>query len=143
MLREKAIEDERPAYVHGNQLLSLVMKEQMSWMAAAISRASEARKVDEIGKDVETNRLNKKSVGWLRYLFRKCVTKDDWSEDGEPHEWWDRVREPLSLSLSLSSSTDSNKNTYNKQNTFAPMASFPRFDLHESSYFVHTRDSLY
>ena len=72
MLREKAIEDERPAYVHGNQLLSLVMKEQMSWMAAAKSRASEARKVDEIGKDVETNRLNKKSVGWLRYF--ECAT---------------------------------------------------------------------
>lgn len=109
-MREKAIEDERPAYVHGNQLLSLVMREQMSWMQAMKTRSGQ-KKVDAIGDNVSDHLLNRKAIGWLRYLYRKCVTDDDWSEDGDPHEWWDRA-------------------------TFAPMSSFPRFDLHESSYFV-------
>ena len=90
-LREKAIEDERPAYVHGNQLLSLVMREQMSWMQAMKARYSSRRKVDEIGDGNVPHKLNRKAIGWLRYLYRKCVTNDDWSEDGDPHEWWDRM----------------------------------------------------
>ena len=54
-------------------------------------------------------RLNKRAIGWLRHLHRKATTADDWSEDGEPHEWWDRY------------STE-------------PTLSFARFDLSESSY---------
>lgn len=53
--------------------------------------------------------LNDRARGWLQYLHRKATTPDDWSEDGEPHPWWDRT------------STD-------------PMCSFPRFDLQESTY---------
>ena len=55
------------------------------------------------------HRLNARARGWLRFLWRKATTADDWSEDGEPHPWWDRY------------STE-------------PMLSFPRFDLSESSY---------
>ena len=47
--------------------------------------------------------------GWLRHIWRKATTEDDWSRSGEPHPWWDRYSAP-------------------------PMLSFPRFDLSESSY---------
>ena len=53
--------------------------------------------------------LSSEVRGWLRYLWRKAMTPDDWSRDGEPHPWWDRY-------------------------SLAPMLSFPRFDLSESSY---------
>jgi hypothetical protein len=53
--------------------------------------------------------LSPKSQGWLRHLWRKATTPDDWSRSGEPHPWWDRY-------------------------SFPPMLSYPRFDLSESSY---------
>ncbi len=54
-------------------------------------------------------RLKPEVRGWLRHLWRKAMTPDDWSRGGEPHPWWDRY-------------------------SLAPMLSFPRFDLSESSY---------
>jgi hypothetical protein len=54
-------------------------------------------------------RLNPEVRGWLRHLWRKATTEDDWSRSGEPHPWWDRY-------------------------SLEPMLSFPRFDLTESSY---------
>ena len=57
----------------------------------------------------EARELGPRARGWLQYLWRKSTTPDDWSEDGEPHPWWDRYSTP-------------------------PMTSFPRFDLSESSY---------
>ena len=54
-------------------------------------------------------RLNPEVRGWLRHLWRKATTDDDWSRSGEPHPWWDRY-------------------------SLEPMLSFPRFDLTESSY---------
>lgn len=56
-----------------------------------------------------SKRLNERARGWLRHLWRKATTADDWSRDGEPHPWWDRK-------------------------SVAPMLSFPRFDLSESAY---------
>ena len=56
-------------------------------------------------------RLNDRALGWLRFLHRKATTKDDWSEDGTPHPWWDR---------------------YSNE----PTLSFARFDLSESSYAI-------
>jgi hypothetical protein len=53
--------------------------------------------------------LNDRTRGWLRHLWRKATTEDDWSLGGDPHPWWD-------------------------QYSMAPMLSFPRFDLSESSY---------
>jgi len=58
-----------------------------------------------------THLLNERAQGWLRFLWRKATTEDDWSEDGEPHPWWDRY-------------------------STAPMMNFPRFDLSESSYAI-------
>jgi hypothetical protein len=53
--------------------------------------------------------LNDRARGWLRFLYEKAVTPDDWSSRGTPNDWWDK------------SST-------------APMCAFPRFDLSESTY---------
>jgi hypothetical protein len=54
-------------------------------------------------------RLKPEVRGWVRHLWRKATTPDDWSRSGEPHPWWDGK-------------------------SLAPMLSFPRFDLSESSY---------
>lgn len=53
--------------------------------------------------------LGERARGWLRFLWRKAMSQDDWSEAGEPHAWWDRY-------------------------STAPMLDFPRFDLSESAY---------
>ncbi len=56
-----------------------------------------------------SQRLNERARGWLRHLWRKATTPDDWSRQGDPHPWWDRY-------------------------SVEPMLSVPRFDLSESSY---------
>jgi hypothetical protein len=53
--------------------------------------------------------LDEQARGWLRHMWDKATTPDDWSSAGEPHPWWDRDSSP-------------------------PMCAFPRFDLLESSY---------
>ena len=68
--------------------------------------AEEMRNVTE---STTAHDLNDRARGWLRHLWRKAVTPDDWSKEGEPHRWWDRY-------------------------SLEPMMSFPRFDLSESSY---------
>jgi len=45
--------------------------------------------------------------GWIRHLWRKATTPDDWSRAGRPNAWWD-------------------------DKSLAPMLSFARFDLSES-----------
>lgn len=60
-------------------------------------------------KPAASQRLKPEVRGWLRHLWRKAMTPDDWSSEGEPHGWWD-------------------------QYSLAPMLSFPRFDLSESTY---------
>ncbi len=56
-----------------------------------------------------TAELNARARGWIRHLWDKATTPDDWSSSGQPHEWWDR-------------------------DSSAPMCAFPRFDLGECSY---------
>ena len=58
---------------------------------------------------VTPGRLSPKARGWLRHLWRKAMTPDDWSSTGKPHPWWDAY-------------------------SLAPMLSYPRFDLSELSY---------
>ena len=36
--------------------------------------------------------------GWLRYLYRKATTPDDWSKEGRPHPHWDGVSNEPTLS---------------------------------------------
>ena len=55
--------------------------------------------------------LDDRSLGWLRYLHRKATTADDWDREGHPHPHWDNI-------------------------TGAPMLSWHRFDLIDSSYAV-------
>ena len=53
--------------------------------------------------------LNRRTRGWLRFLWEKATTPDDWDADGVPHMWWDRYSNPV-------------------------VTSYGRFDLHNSSY---------
>ena len=53
--------------------------------------------------------LNRRARGWLRFLWEKTTTPDDWGGDGMPHPWWDRYSNPV-------------------------VTSYPRFDLQDSSY---------
>jgi len=53
--------------------------------------------------------LNDRTLGWLRFMWDKATTDDDWSDQGEPHIWWDRYGSP-------------------------PMCAFPRFDIAEMGY---------
>ena len=41
--------------------------------------------------------LNDKTLGWL--TFRKVSINDDWSEDGEPLDWWDKTSNPPVLNF--------------------------------------------
>ncbi len=42
--------------------------------------------------------LNQRTLGWLRFLWEKAVTVDDWTSNGVPHPWWDRYTAPVVLS---------------------------------------------
>lgn len=55
--------------------------------------------------------LSERSIGWLRYLYRKATTPDSWDRDGRPHPHWD-------------------------DRSDAPMLSWARFDLIDSTYAV-------
>ena len=39
--------------------------------------------------------LNRRARGWLRFLWEKATTPDDWGADGVPHPWWDRYSNPV------------------------------------------------
>lgn len=53
--------------------------------------------------------LNRRTRGWLRFLWDKATTADDWSSGGVPHQWWDVYTSP-------------------------GVTSYGRFDLQTSSY---------
>jgi hypothetical protein len=38
--------------------------------------------------------LNARACGWLRFLWEKTTTPDDWSRRGKPHPWWDVYSAP-------------------------------------------------
>lgn len=42
--------------------------------------------------------LTPPGAGWLRFLWEKATTRDDWSSAGIPHPWWDRYTAPVVLS---------------------------------------------
>jgi len=42
--------------------------------------------------------LTPRGAGWLRFLWEKSTTQDDWSSNGVPHPWWDRYTLPVVLS---------------------------------------------
>ena len=114
-----ARKDGRPAFLHGNTLTKQFMEEIIK-IESAVKRLQRFLVDEKVGENVLNNELstptgpkwnmNKRCRQWLRYQYRKCTTPDDWTINGNPHEWWDRY-------------------------TSAPMLSFPRFDCSESSYF--------
>ena len=55
--------------------------------------------------------MSDNTKGWLRFIWQKSTTSDDWTSTGTPHPWWDRT-------------------------STAPMCAFPRFDLGETSYIL-------
>lgn len=120
-LRDEALQDERPAFVHGRTLMQQTVKETLrqfkaiskSQKALAQGRLEAAGPSAEAGNASCNSSLNEASRGWLHFLWKKAMTRegDDWSINGEPHPWWDRY-------------------------SFTPMCCFPRFDCHESSYFL-------
>jgi len=59
----------------------------------------------------DTPTLDDRSIGWLRYLWRKATTPDDWNRTGRPHAHWDDRSDP-------------------------PMLCWHRFDLIDSTYAV-------
>ena len=73
-----------------------------------MSRLPQPDPLSPITTTAETG-LNDRSLGWLRFMWDKATTVDDWSDNGEPHIWWDRYSEP-------------------------PMCAFPRFDVAEMGY---------
>ena len=55
--------------------------------------------------------LSDRNVAWLRYLYRKSTTPDNWDREGHPHDHWDNLSD-------------------------APMLCYHRFDLIDSTYAV-------
>ena len=35
--------------------------------------------------------MSDRSRGWLRYLYRKATTEDNWDKEGQPHPHWDAI----------------------------------------------------
>ena len=119
-LRHASLKDERPAFVHGRTLMQQTAKEAFRQFRAiaksqkALAKGKQSAKENcAATQEEKDSSLNRESRGWLHFLWLKATTweGDDWSIDGEPHPWWDRY-------------------------SFSPMACFPRFDCHESSYFL-------
>jgi len=121
--QKRAVADKRPAFEHGNNLNRIVYLEAFKALRANAYTTVIAKPLSsfksffpaafrqESSEAYEPNTLNLKSRGWLKHLWRKATTEDDWSIDGDPLPWWDRW-------------------------SSAPMLSFPRFDCSESSYFL-------
>src|SRR5947208_8390164 len=55
-----------------------------------------------LGPDAKTTfpAINRRTRGWLRFLWDKATTPDDWSSDGVPHQWWDNYTNPAVNSCS-------------------------------------------
>ena len=60
-------------------------------------------------QDTNPPHLSERARGWLRFLYRKATSDDDWAKDGQPSEMWDAQ-------------------------TLPPMLNWHRFDLSESSF---------
>lgn len=79
-------------------------------------------------------RLNERARGWLRFLWDKATTPDDWGYSENPERPWG-MRLPPRGAIDF---TDDGVGPHPwwDQYTTPPMLSFPRFDLADSSYAV-------
>mmetsp|Transcript_8237 Transcript_8237/g.24438 ORF Transcript_8237/g.24438 Transcript_8237/m.24438 type:complete len:302 (+) Transcript_8237:90-995(+) len=101
-----------PAFVWANTLVDQWFAEMKRWAAAGLAAAKAAvggTVLCGAPQDAAPPPSEVRVRGWLRHVWRKATTPDDWSATGTPHEWWDKMTGP-------------------------PMTSFPRFDLQEIAY---------
>lgn len=107
---------DRPAYKFATDIPGMP-KRELPKVVRAVRRslgllASQPRLAQPQRRPASVPHLNDRACGWLRHLYEKATTVDDWSYRGEgPHEWWDKTTGP-------------------------PMTSWPRFDLQESAYAI-------
>jgi hypothetical protein len=123
------VDTKAPGFQHANGLTDLAWTEQIKWNSTVAWRVFRHAfgnpllrfdpKVPRLSAAVprlsaagdEAPGLNIRSCKWLKYLYEKTTENDDWSVHGHPSDKWDKW-------------------------SLAPMCSFPRFDLHESSYAI-------
>jgi len=67
-------------------------QQEVAQVAASIQPALALRNVTQYPG------LTPRGAGWLRFLWEKATTQDDWSSNGVPHAWWDRYSAPVVLS---------------------------------------------
>ena len=74
---------------------------------------------------------NERTKGWLRFLWQKATTPDDWSYQGDEELPWG-----IKLERGPIDFTDDGKGPHPwwDQYSSAPYLSYPRFDLTDSSY---------
>ena len=74
---------------------------------------------------------NERTKGWLRFLWQKATTPDDWSYHGDEEFPWGIQLQPGPIDFS-----DDGKGPHPwwDQYSGAPFLSYPRFDLTDSSY---------
>jgi len=106
-----------PSFEHAQTLVQQSLTEFQRWGKVLAARRKNSALQVLPRSAPEATGLSLRARGWLHHLWRKATAphgsgkEDDWTASGKPHEWWD-------------------------MRTGAPMNSFPRFDLHESSYAV-------
>ena len=84
----------RPASKHANTLVDQSVAEADK-LAVAVAKGNELlasgpiERTDPMPQPATSYApiLNDRARGWLKFLFRKSTTPDDWSSTGEPHEW--------------------------------------------------------
>ena len=67
-------------------------------VSGAMAEAAQTRQPLETTPRSAFPTLNGRTRGWLRFLWEKTTTEDDWGAHGVPHPWWDRYTLPVVLS---------------------------------------------
>ena len=67
-------------------------------VSGAMAEAAQTRQPLETTPRSAFPTLNGRTRGWLRFLWEKTTTEDDWGAHGVPHPWWDRYTVPVVLS---------------------------------------------
>jgi hypothetical protein len=64
------------------------------WHPAHGSQGGAERPTTDLPPGGRFPTLNANARGWLRFLWQKTTTPDDWSRRGRPHPWWDVYSAP-------------------------------------------------
>lgn len=74
---------------------------------------------------------NERTQGWLRYLWQKATTPDDWSYHGDEELTWSIKLNPGPIDFTVDGK---GPHPWWDQYSSSPYFGFPRFDLTDSSY---------